>query len=165
LQDQRLRIQVIDENVMAYIAPDDEDLNLTDYYIQADFTIDATPTYFEYGFLLRASDELRSFYSVTFSSDGDYSIYYYDGEWNTVQDWTVSPLIDGTNQQPRVGVWVQGNTFRLYYNDRLVGEVTDADHYASQGTVGVAAATTLHQSGVLTVYADNAVITTPFQGH
>jgi hypothetical protein len=42
--------------------------------------------------------------------------------------------------------------------------VIDTGRYASQGTIGFAAATTAHQTGVLTVYADNAVITTPFEG-
>lgn len=164
VHDERLRLQIVSDNVLAYIAPDDPDFALNDLYIQADFAIDATPTYFEYGFLIHAAADASSFYTVTFSNDGDYSIYYYDGDWNTVQDWTVSPLIDGTDQNPHVGVWVQGNTFRLYFGDQLVGEVIDTEHYASQGTIGFAAATTAHQTGVLTVYADNAVITTPFEG-
>lgn len=164
VHDQRLRLQIVYDNVLAYVTPDDPDFDLNDLYIQADFSIEGTPTYFEYGFLIRSADDASSFYTVTFSSDGDYSIYYYDGDWNTVQDWTVSPLIDGTDHNPRVGVWVQGNTFRLYFGDRFVGEVVDTEHFASQGTIGFAAATTAHQTGILTVYADNAVITTPFQG-
>jgi hypothetical protein len=164
LVDQRLRLQIVYDNVLAFIVPDDPDLSLTDLYIQADFQIEGTPTYYEYGFLIRSAPNTDWFYTVTFSNSGDYSIYYFDGRWTTVQDWTVSPLIDGTDHQPRVGVWVQGNIFRLYFGDQLVGEVTDTARFASQGTIGFAAATTPHQTGVLTVYADNAIITTPFQG-
>jgi hypothetical protein len=164
LVDQRLRLQIVYDNVLAFIVPDDPDLSLSDLYIQADFEIEGTPTYYEYGFLIRSAQNTDSFYTVTFSDSGDYSIYYFDGRWTTVQDWTVSPLIDGTDHHPRVGVWVHGNIFRLYFGDQLVGEVTDTARFASQGTVGLAAATTAHQTGVLTVYADNAIITTPFQG-
>jgi hypothetical protein len=164
LVDQRLRLQIVYDNVLAFIVPDDPDLSLSDLYIQADFQIEGTPSYYEYGFLIRSAQNTDSFYTVTFSDSGDYSIYYFDGDWTTVQDWTVSPLIDGTDHHPRVGVWVHGNIFRLYFGDQLVGEVTDTARFASQGTVGLAAATTAHQTGVLTVYADNAIITTPFQG-
>jgi hypothetical protein len=162
--EQLLRLQIYYDNVLAYITPDDPDLNLNDLYVQADFTIDGAPTYFEYGFLIRAGPNATSFYTVTFSSEGDYSIYYFDGKWTTVQQWTVSPMLDGTDHHPHVGVWVQGNVFRLYFNDQLAGETIDSHHFASQGTIGMAAATTAHQTGVLTVYVDNAEITTPFQG-
>jgi hypothetical protein len=164
MRDQRLRFQIFYDNVLAYITPDDPDLNLNDLYIQADFAIGGTPTYFEYGFLIRSTTDGSSFYTVTFSSEGDYSIYYFDGDWNTVQQWTISPLIDGTDHNPHVGVWVQDDIFRLYFGDQFVGETVDTKRFASQGTIGMAAATTAHQTGVLTVYANNVVITTPFQG-
>jgi hypothetical protein len=162
--DQRLRLQIFYDNVFAYITPDDPDFNLNDLYIQADFTIDGAPSYFEYGFLIRSNADASSFYTVTFSSEGDYSIYYFNHDWTTVQPWTASPLIDGSDHHPHVGVWVQGNMFRLYFGDQLAGETVDSKRFASQGTIGFAAATTAHQTGALTVYVDNAVITTPFRG-
>lgn len=160
----QLSITVVKDNLMGYALPEDLDATWADLYIQADFTIEGSPSYFEYGFVLRADDQVESFYSATFSSDGDYSVYYYDGEWTPVQDWTVSPAIDPTNKLPRMGVWVQGNIFRLYFNDQLVAEVTDTTGFATEGAIGLVAATGVDQFDPLTVYADNVLITTPFQG-
>jgi hypothetical protein len=42
VHDERLRLQIVSDSVLAYIIPDDPDFDLNDLYIQADFTIDAT---------------------------------------------------------------------------------------------------------------------------
>ncbi len=159
---ERLRIEVMKDNLVAFALPTGDDLIWDDSYIQADFTIDGSPSYFEYGFVLRSDEPGDHFYAVTFSSDGDYSVYYFDGEWQTVQGYTVSPVVDGNNTQPRVGVLVQGNVFKLYFNGRFVAEVSDPMNYASAGLSGVAAATTVDQFETLTVFADNVVVTRPY---
>jgi hypothetical protein len=162
--DGRLRIHIIKDNLIGHASPEDADLVLDDMYIQADFVIDGAPSYAEYGFVVRSDSEGDNFYTITVSSEGDYSVYFYNGEWNVVQDWTVSSLIDTADKQPRIGLWVQDNVFRLYANDRLVAEVSDSTRYASSGILGLAAATGVDQFDTLTVYVDNVVITTPFQG-
>ncbi|MCZ7541332.1 MAG: hypothetical protein M5U29_15765 [Anaerolineae bacterium] len=161
---ERLRIEVMKDNLVAFALPTGDDLNWDDSYIQADFTIDGSPSYFEYGFVLRSDDPGDRFYTVTFSSDGDYSVYYFDseGEWQTIQGYTVNAVIDGSDTQPHVGVLVQGNVFKLYFGGRFVAEVTDPANYASAGLSGLAVATTAEQFETLTVFADNVVVTRPF---
>ncbi len=161
MRNEQLRLEVLTDNLLAYAMPSGDDVVWSDSYIQADFTIDGSPSYFEYGFVLRAGDEAETFYSVTFSSDGDYSVYYFDGEWNAVQDWTISGVVDGADQNPRVAVMAVGNVFRLFFNGRVVADVTDPLKRASKGISGVVAATAADQLDPLTVYIDNVVITVP----
>ncbi len=158
----QLQIQVLTENLQAYAVPTVEDgRTWSDFYIQADFTIDGDPSYYEYGFVLRTDETADNFYSVTLSSDGDWNVYWFDGEWNAIQEWTVSPVVDGTDKNPRVSVWVQGNTFRVYFNNQFVGEVSDPNSSRMDGGIGIAASTLKDQPDVLTVYADNLVVTVP----
>ncbi len=159
---QSLRIEVMTDNLLAYAIPSGEDLIWTDSYIQADFSIQGAPSYFEYGFVLRDNEEMETFYSVTFSSDGDYSVYYFDGDWIAVQDWTVHQAIDPTDMQPRVAVLLQDNRFRLFFNDRFVAEVIDTNRYASEGLSGLVAATGPDQADALTVFMDNVIVTRPY---
>lgn len=159
---EQLRIEVMTDNLLAYALPAGDDLIWTDSYIQADFVIQNTPSYFEYGFVLRTDEENDTFYAVTFSSDGDYSVYYFNGDWIAVQDWTVNAAIDVTDTTPRVAVLLQGNRFLLFFNNRFVAEVIDSNYYASTGLSGLAAATGPEQTDALTVFMDNLVITLPY---
>ncbi|GAB4426657.1 MAG: hypothetical protein Kow00106_22810 [Anaerolineae bacterium] len=159
---EQLRIEVMTDNLLAYAVPSGEDLIWTDSYIQADFSIQGAPSYFEYGFILRDNEEQETFYSVTFSSDGDYSVYYFNGDWIAVQDWTVHEAIDPTDMQPRVAVLVQDNRFLLFFNDRFVAEVIDPNRYASEGLSGLVAATGPDQADALTVFTDNVIVTRPY---
>jgi hypothetical protein len=158
----RLRIEVLKDSLVAYALPTGDDLIWSDFYIQADFSIEGSPGYFEYGLVLRSDDPGDHFYLVSFSSDGDYAVDFFNGEWQSIQGWTVNPVIDGGDTQPRVGVLLQGNVFRLYFNGRFVAEVTDSMNYASAGLSGVAAATIADQFETLTVFVDNVVVTRPY---
>ena len=158
----RLRIEVMKDNLVAYALPTGDNLIWSDFFIQADFSIEGSPAYFEYGFVLRSDDQGDNFYLVSFSSDGDYAVDFFNGEWQSIQRWTVSPIIDAGDTQPRVGVLLQGNIFKLYFNERFVAEVTDSVNHASAGLSGVAAATTVDQFETLTVFVDNVVVTRPY---
>ncbi len=157
----QLRMDVTTDNLLGYAEPTADALNWSDYYIQADFTILDSPSYFEYGFVMRVSSDVETFYSLTCSSDGDWTFYFYDGSWQAIQDWTVSPVIDGTDKNPRLSVFLQGDTFRLYFNNRFVAEVTDPNNYASEGSLALAASTGVDQTDPLAVLFDNLVITVP----
>ncbi len=162
LVNDQLQIRVLTENLQGYAVPTlEEDRIWSDFFIQADFSIGGSPSYYEYGFVLRTDSQADVFYSVTLSSDGDWNVYWYDGEWNAIQEWTVSPVIDGADKKPRVAVWVQDNTFRVYFNNRFVGEVSDPDRHTMSGQFGIAASTIKDQMDALTVYADNLVVTVP----
>lgn len=158
---QQLQIQVFTDNLLGYAVPSGEDLAWEDFYVQAEFEILGAPSYAEYGFVLRLENEAELFYALTVSSEGDWSMFWFDGEWTTIQDWTVSPAIDGMDTNPTVGVWADGYTFRVYFNGQFAGEVTDSAQHAAQGIIGVVAATGVDQADPLMVFADNLVITTP----
>lgn len=164
IRDQQLAVTVMSDNLLGYVLPEDDGLDWADVYIQADFVIDGDPSYFEYGFLLRSDYEGETFYSLTVSSDSDWSFYYLRDDWNEIQPWTPVPTIDGSDHKPRLGVWMQGSTVRLYFNDHYVSEVTDENAFAANGLIGIAVATGVDQFDFLTAHIDNVVITRPFAG-
>lgn len=101
---------------------------MTDYYLEATFqTGDSCSGLDRYGVLVRAPDPNRG-YVYGFSCDGRYRIYKWDGEnYAPIQEWKSSPHIKaGTNQTNRLGIWLQGNTIRLYANGKLLAEFTDS---------------------------------------
>ncbi|NLX10640.1 MAG: hypothetical protein GXY36_13365 [Chloroflexi bacterium] len=155
-----LMIRIAGSDTISYTGPDD-DLIWGDAYVETDVRIEGAPSYYEYGFVLRMNADGSTFYTLTFSSDGDWSLLYYNGEWTTIQPWTASPVIDGADQEPHIGVFTQGNLFRLYFNDELVGEVRDENQFAAEGYLGLAAATTADQTDVVTAYFDDFIITRP----
>lgn len=155
-----LGIQVINEGRLGFFEPDGWTA-YRDLYIQADFTIEESPGYHEYGFALRNAPGADSFYTVLFSSEGDWALFYFDGAWHVVQDWTYSPAIDGADTSPCISVFVEGSTFRVYFNGREVGAITDVQFFAREGGFGIVAATSPEDDGVLIAYVDNLTVTTP----
>jgi len=158
--DGALGIQVLNKGRLGCVEPDRWSA-YSDLYIQADFTIEDTPGYHEYGFALRLARGTSAFYALIFSSEGDWALFYYDGAWHTVQDWTVSPAIDASDRTPRIGVFVQDSTFRVYFNDREVGAITDDRPFALEGGIGLVAGTSPDEQGILVAYVDNLAVTTP----
>lgn len=155
-----LGIQVINEGRLGFFEPDGWTA-YRDLYIQADFTIEESPGYHEYGFALRNAPGADSFYTVLFSSQGDWALFYFDGAWHVVQDWTYSPAIDGADTSPRISVFVEDSTFHVYFNGREVGAITDVQPFAREGGFGIVAATSPEDDGVLIAYVDNLTVTTP----
>lgn len=160
---QRLQIQVFTDNLLGYAIPSGDDVQWGDFYAQAEYEIAGDPSYAEYGFVIRLHDEEELFYALTFSSDGDWSVYWFDGEWNEIQAWTQSDVVDGFDRTPTVGVLVDGYTFRAYFNGQFVGEATDVNRYTAEGTVALVGATGVDQADPLMVFIDNVIVTTPAQ--
>jgi hypothetical protein len=73
----------------------------------------------------------------TFSCDGRYRLYEWDGEKYTgIQEWHAdSSIISGPDEVNRQGVMVVGDQVKLYANDRLLGEYTIDDY--PQGRFGL----------------------------
>jgi hypothetical protein len=156
-----LNMQVMTTGTFSFILPSDN-VTWSDVYVEAEVQIEGSPSYFQYGFVLRASPSADAFYALMFSSDGDWTLMFYNmGMWNTIQDWTVSPAIDPTDTTPRIGVFAQGNTFRAYFNGQLVGEVHDPAFSSQAGTIGLLACTSNGQADSLVLNYDNLVITSP----
>lgn len=103
-----------------------------DYYLEAV----ATPLDCEgldrYGVIFRS--DASEGYLYGFSCDGQYSLRIWDGEeFTKLVDWTSSPyILAGSGQTNRLGIWVEGDKFRLYANGYLLAEVQD-EKYARGG--------------------------------
>ena len=88
-----------------------------------------------YGFIVRAPSPQFGIV-VLVSCGGEYLVFRWDGEYNVLQNWTRTDAINtGPNQTNRLGVWMEGNTLKIYINRRLVGQVTD--NVYTQGRFGV----------------------------
>ena len=154
-------LTVFAPNMLSYFQPDDA-LSYDNLYIESDVRIEGWPSYYEYGLLVHLGQDPEAFYAITFSSDSDWSVYYFgDGGWTAIQKWTQTPVVDGADKNPRIGVMVRDKTFRAYFNDQFVGEVTDSEMRVGEGSIAVVAATRDGQTDTLTIYHDNLVITTP----
>jgi hypothetical protein len=152
-------IEVFSDNQIGYALPEEQAVR-NDFYAQVDITVEGTPSYYEYGFQLHSDSSGDTFYTATFSSDSDWSVYYFDGEWTELQPWTVSPVIDGSDQEPQIGVLVQNQQLSFYFNNALVGSV-DMGDYATEGEIGLVAGTIPDQTDILKVRFDNLTVTTP----
>ncbi len=97
------------------------------FYLQATFiTGDSCADADRYGVLLRAPDPSQG-YVFGFSCSGRYRLYSWDGEtYRGIQEWRASSAIRaGANQTNILGVWMDGETIRLYANGQLLAEFSD----------------------------------------
>lgn len=93
-----------------------------------------------YGLFFRAPDPSQG-YVYTFSCDGSYRLSSWDGKtFNDLVKWTTSDhILSGGSKSNRIGIWVDGENFRLYANGKLLGEVSD-DLFKGESRFGLAVA-------------------------
>lgn len=106
-----------------------------DYFLEAAATPLDCAGLDRYGVIFRS--DASEGYLFGFSCDGQYSLRIWDGnKFTGLVDWTYSPyILAGSGQTNRLGLWVEGDTFRLYANGYLLEEVQD-DTY-DRGGFGV----------------------------
>jgi hypothetical protein len=100
---------------------------MTDYFLQATFkTGDTCAGLDRYGVLVRAPDPSMG-YVFEFSCDGRYRLYIWDGEeYEAIQEWKSSGFVKGgANQTNILGIWLKGETIKLYANNMLLAEFTN----------------------------------------
>ena len=105
---------------------------LGDAFIEATFVTGSPCSGLDrYGMIVRAPDTDRGVV-VEFSCDGRYRVYIWDGaNYTGLQNWTHGAAIAaGPNQTNRMGIWLQGNTVKVYANRVLLGTVSEGK-YAS----------------------------------
>lgn len=103
---------------------------LEDFYLQATFrTGDACSGLDRYGFLFRAP-EANEGYVLGVSCDGRYRLYKWDGQnYNPLQEWTSDAnILTGPEKTNKIGVWVKGDTIRIYINGIKAAEFTDSTY-------------------------------------
>ena len=160
LIDEQLHISITKPNWLGWADPE-EDLVWSDFYLQADVTILDDPSYYEYGFNFFIDETGDHFYSLSFSTDSDWVLSYYDnGEWVTLQEWTVSPVIDGADKTPHIAMFTQGTSLYVFFGNERVSMI-DIGDYASEGSFALVAATGAEQTEPVTAAFDNVIITTP----
>ena len=99
---------------------------MSDYFLQATVKTGDCAGLDRYGMLVRAPDPSMG-YVFEFSCDGRYRLYKWDGEeYAAIQEWKSSAAIKGGSDQTNVlGIWLQGETIRLYANSQLLAEYED----------------------------------------
>jgi len=110
---------------------------IADFYMEATFKTGKECSGLDrYGLLVRAPDPNKG-YVYGFSCDGRFRIYKWDGEhYQPIQEWKSSgDILAGPDKVNRLGIWLEGDTIRLYANRKLLGEYTD-DTY-SEGRFGL----------------------------
>lgn len=110
---------------------------LKNFYLEAKVTTGNTCTGLDrYGLLARAPESNKG-YVYSFSCDGRFRLYQWDGEhYNPLQEWKASAFIlSGPNQTNRIGIWLKATTIKLYANGKLLGEYTDTSF--SKGRFGL----------------------------
>lgn len=102
-------------------------LKVKDYYIEMTATTGDCSGADRYGLITRVPDSYDQGYLFGFSCDGRYSFRYWDPEekqYVQIVNWTSSDKINaGSNQTNRLGLWLEGNTFKLYANGNLLTTV------------------------------------------
>ena len=112
----------------------------SDLVMEADARVVSGPAFIEYGLIFRVSSDGKSYYGVTLTRDGKYTIWRCDDpcvdgtDFVDLIPYTTAPAVKTGTTSNRIKVVMQGNQIAAYVNDTWVNTVTD-DFYGS-GTVG-----------------------------
>ena len=88
----------------------------------------------DYGLVFR-EDTDGNFYYFAIKNSGQYSLYEYVGQWNTLIDWTDSDLIKA-GESNRITVIAQGAEFTFFLNDQYLTSISD--EHISKGSIALA---------------------------
>ncbi len=108
--------------------------DLENFYMVATFkTGDSCEGKDRYGLLVRATNQ-NSGYVYSFSCDGSFRFYRWDGEnYYALQEWKQdSNILSGPNQVNRMSILAEDDTYKLYANGKLLGEYEDDSFYYGQ---------------------------------
>lgn len=122
-------------------------------YLEARIKVGECSGYDSYGLVLRSPDFIKGYwFQVTCSGNWDFG--YWDGsEYTSLESGTNSSnaLLTGSNQTNRLGVWMNGNHFKLYINGKLIAETEDAT-LSEPGSFGAVIAS--YSTPNLTIWVD-----------
>jgi len=107
---------------------------LSDFYLTVEGQQISGDTDTQYGLILRRADS-DNYYIFRIRDDGDYQFRVrHEGEWNTLINWTASPLIR-PGQMNRLAIVAEGSNFVFYINDQYVADYTDSK--VSEGKIAL----------------------------
>ncbi len=95
-----------------------------------------------YGLMARVPDRTAANrgYLFGFTCDGRYSLRAWDGPEETMTQivnlTSSSAIVSGSQQENRMGLWISGETIRLYANGTLLTQLED-DRFTAEGSFGI----------------------------
>ena len=112
---------------------------LTDYYLELRFTVGPECAGKDrFGIFFRAPDPTHG-YLYNVACDGSYQVREWNGEeFTQIIGWTVDEhIVPGPEVEHRLGVWAEGDQYKLYVNGFQIGEFSDAT-YIEESTFAAA---------------------------
>jgi len=116
-----------------------------------------------YGFAFNTSEDGQEFYVVSITRAGMLDIFAVLAD--SVVDilpFQANPLIDANASTVKLGVLFQDYTFTVYFNDQVIGQVTEDQQLLPPGEMGLIVETVNNEESLpLSIHFDNLVITEP----
>jgi len=94
---------------------------LSNFYLSVEIQQISGPASADYGVLFR-EDEDSNFYYFAITDTGEYSLYLFFEEWDTLIDWTQTNLIN-PGEANRLTVIGEGSHFTFFINDQYLTEI------------------------------------------
>lgn len=116
------------------------DRGLSDYFLEVTFITGTCSGSDQYGLVFRAPDYSSGYgYYYSITCGGQYSLMIWDlmNNKTNIIGWNSSDvIITGSDQTNKLGVWVKGNTIKLFVNDKQLQEISDST-YSSATKFGI----------------------------
>lgn len=123
-------------------------------------TVEATPTdteeHYSYGLAFRIDSDGTG-YSFEVGNDGLYAVLLFDGEWQTLSDWTFTELAN-VGETNELMVVAEGETLSFFINGEALTTVQDAT--VSEGQIGLVVEI-FEEGETATVEFDNLTVYEP----
>ncbi|HEY5731229.1 MAG TPA: hypothetical protein VIS72_14340 [Anaerolineales bacterium] len=97
--------------------------SLTDFYLSVNIQQLEGPDSADFGVIFREDDD-SNFYYFGITNQGEYALYLFLEEWDTLISWTRSDLIK-PGETNRITVIGDGARFIFFINDQYLTEITD----------------------------------------
>ena len=129
---------------------------LGDFYLSVDSQQTSGPNSADHGVVFR-EDAKSNFYYFGIDEQGQYAVFLYNQDWNTLIDWTLTDLIQ-PGENNRITVIGTGAHFIFFINDQYLTEITDDT--LKSGTVALAVELAAENDHAVFEF-DNVALNTP----
>jgi hypothetical protein len=107
---------------------------VSDFYLSVEVRQASGPDSADYGIIFREDDK-GNFYYFGINQRGQYVLYEYFGEWNTLIDFTETDLIR-PGETNHLTMIAEGSQFTFFINNQYLTSITD--EHITKGRVGLA---------------------------
>lgn len=115
---------------------------IRDFYLEMTVRTGSCTGNDHYGFMARVPDRSAANrgYLFGFTCDGRYSLRTWDGPEETmtslIGNTASTAIVSGSQQENRIGLWMDGEQIRLYANGTLLTQLQD-DTFTNEGSFGI----------------------------